>query len=197
MLILPLPQQVQTSLNKGILDFMSEAQRTQRLSSDANDRLTEEVKLLREMVGRLESSLASISGAVASMSDQLARSQLSPPAVVEAPIREDAFTLLSRGLVSDAVVRVLEDKDIATTVALLDRLTPQQVNSECSHLERLCITQQLATDMSVNKPVEVSTIIISYHVFCVLLLTIPMMTDACMHGLVCRVLRSASTGSRA
>ena len=162
---------------------MSEAQRTQRLSSDANDRLTEEVKLLRETVGRLESSLASISGAVASMSDQLARSQLSPPAVVEAPIREDAFTLLSRGLVSDAVVRVLEDKDIATTVALLDRLTPQQVNSECSHLERLCITQQLATDMSVNKPVEVSTIIISCHVFCVLLLTIPMMTDAWMHGL--------------
>lgn len=170
--MLMLPQQVQASLNKGILDFMSEAQRTQRLSSDTNDRLTEEVKLLRETVGRLESSLASISGAVASMSDQLARSQLSPPAVVqEAPIREDAFTLLSRGLVSDAVVRVLEDKDIATTVALLDRLTPQQVNNECSHLERLCITQQLATDMSVNKPVEVSTFIISslYHRYIIIL----------------------------
>jgi hypothetical protein len=159
------PQQVQASLNKGILDFMSEAQRTQRLSSDVNDSLTEEVKLLRETIGRLENSLASISGAVASMSDQLARLQLSPPAAVEEPppIREDAFTLLSRGLVSDAVVRVLEDKDIATTVALLDRLTPQQVNNECSHLERLCITQQLATDMSVNKPVEVSTTIISCH----------------------------------
>ena len=56
---------------------------------------------------------------------------------------------------SDAVVRVLEDKDISVTVALLELLTPAQVASECSHLERLCITQQLAADMSVNVPIEV------------------------------------------
>ncbi len=53
------------------------------------------------------------------------------------------------------MVRVLEDKDIAVTVSLLELLTPSQVASSCSHLERLCITQQLAADMSVNIPIEV------------------------------------------
>lgn len=50
--------------------------------------------------------------------------------------------------------RVLEDKDIAVTVSLLELLTPGQVAASCSHLERLCITQQLAADMSVNIPLE-------------------------------------------
>lgn len=57
---------------------------------------------------------------------------------------------------SDAIVRVLEDKDISVTVRLLELLTPSQVASSCSHLEILCITQQLAADMSVNIPIEVS-----------------------------------------
>ena len=61
-----------------------------------------------------------------------------------------------QGRISEAVVRVLEDKDIAVTVSLLELLTPSQVASSCSHLERLCITQQLAADMSVNIPIEVS-----------------------------------------
>ena len=50
---------------------------------------------------------------------------------------------------------MLEDKDISVTVALLELLTPAKVSAECSHLERLCITQQLAADMSVNVPIEV------------------------------------------
>ena len=56
---------------------------------------------------------------------------------------------------SDAIVRVLEDKDITVTVRLLELLTPSQVAACCSHLEVLCITQQLAADMSVNIPIEV------------------------------------------
>lgn len=60
---------------------------------------------------------------------------------------------------SDAIVRVLEDKDITVTVRLLELLTPSQVASCCSHLEILCITQQLAADMSVNIPIEVSSFI--------------------------------------
>lgn len=56
------------------------------------------------------------------------------------------------------MVRVLEDKDIAVTVALLEQLTPAQVAGACSRLERLCITQQLAADMSVNIPIEVPTL---------------------------------------
>jgi len=63
-------------------------------------------------------------------------------------------SLLERGLVSEAVLRALEDKDVSITVSLLDRLTPAQVNSQCSNLVRLCITQQLAADMSVSAPEE-------------------------------------------
>lgn len=51
-------------------------------------------------------------------------------------------------------MRALEDKDVSVTVSLLDRLTPAAVNSKCSNLVRLCITQQLAADMSVNIPEE-------------------------------------------
>lgn len=61
-------------------------------------------------------------------------------------------------------MRVLEDKDISVTVSLLELLTPQQVTQACSHLERLCITQQLAADMSVNVPIEVCTVLnITYY----------------------------------
>ena len=61
-------------------------------------------------------------------------------------------------------MRVLEDKDISVTVALLDQLTSAQITAHCSALERLCITQQLAADMSVNIPIEVNGII-EYNVF--------------------------------
>jgi hypothetical protein len=67
----------------------------------------------------------------------------------------DSLLMFSfQGLVSDALLRALEDKDVSTTIALLDRLTPSQVNATCSGLVRLCITQQLAADMSVNAPEE-------------------------------------------
>jgi hypothetical protein len=44
---------------------------------------------------------------------------------------------------------------VAGTVALLSRLTAAQVTKNCSYLERLCVVQQLAADMSINFPVEV------------------------------------------
>lgn len=62
--------------------------------------------------------------------------------------------LLQQGLVAEAVRAALDEKDILQMVDLLGELTPQQVISKCSHIIRLCITQQLAADMSVNMPVE-------------------------------------------
>jgi hypothetical protein len=82
------------------------------------------------------------------------------------PVRVISFLYL-QGRISDAVVRVLEDKDIAVTVSLLEQLTPAQVTASCSHLERLCITQQLAADMSVNIPIEVRTALAPSYSRCV------------------------------
>ena len=39
-------------------------------------------------------------------------------------------------------------------MSLLDRVSAAQVNAKCSSLIRLCITQQLAADMSINLPQE-------------------------------------------
>jgi len=91
---------------------------------------------------------------VSDLSDKMANLSVAGIKVEEIEPVEDALSLLEKGLVSDAVLRALEDKDISVTISLLDRLTPAQVNSKCSNLVRLCITQQLAADMSVNIPEE-------------------------------------------
>lgn len=49
----------------------------------------------------------------------------------------------------------LEMKDVNETIQVLSELTPAKVNSSCSNIVKLCITQQLAADMSVNLPTEV------------------------------------------
>lgn len=142
-------QQMQTVLAQGMQGLVYEVQNTQKLTVHSNETLEIEIKSLRDTVSRLENSLDALHKSISLMSAQQS-------AQYSEVVPDDAFTLLSKGLISDAIVRVLEDKDISITIALLDRLTPSQVNAECSHLERLCITQQLAADMSVNKPIEVS-----------------------------------------
>lgn len=59
-----------------------------------------------------------------------------------------------QGKVSEGVRLALDQKDVNVMVDVLALLTPQQVNQQCSHLTRLCITQQLAADMSDSIPKE-------------------------------------------
>lgn len=54
-------------------------------------------------------------------------------------------------------MRALEQKDVASIVEVLAQLTPAVVNGKCSPLVRLCITQQLAADMSERIPQEVNS----------------------------------------
>jgi hypothetical protein len=68
--------------------------------------------------------------------------------------------LLLQGKIGEAIRCALEEKDIDQTVALLSKLTAQQVNTNCSNIIRLCITQQLAADMSFNMPQEVTSVIV-------------------------------------
>jgi len=60
--------------------------------------------------------------------------------------------------VHEAVVCALESNDIRVLVTTLERLSSTQLLAKCSHLVILCVTQQLAADMSVNVPQEVSII---------------------------------------
>lgn len=48
----------------------------------------------------------------------------------------------------------LENKDVEVTVSVLSKLNHNDLKANCSNLVRLCITQQLAADMSVNMPSE-------------------------------------------
>eukprot|EP01038_Epipyxis_sp_PR26KG_P009485 gene9485-12776_t len=109
------------------------------------------VKELKETVRNLENVIKSLSleitkNGIGMMNKSNSSIDLIP--------KEDAFTLLDKGLISEAILKALEDKDISITVSLLNRLTPAQVNAKCSSLARLCITQQLAADMSMNIPEE-------------------------------------------
>lgn len=193
-------QQLQAAFVQGMQGVMQEGLRAQSAAAASTDKLEQEVRELRETVGRLEGSVVALSATVHSLTHSLASAsaqQLDPASVAEAPA-QDAFSLLRevnkafighfesivvlkpfilcatlffslQGRISEAVVRVLEDKDIAVTVSLLELLTPAQVASSCSHLERLCITQQLAADMSVNIPLEVMSCVLKTSI-CALLL---------------------------
>ncbi len=72
----------------------------------------------------------------------------------EVPPKPSPMELLMQGKIAEAMRCALEEKDIDQTVALLGKLSPQQVNVNCSNIIRLCITQQLAADMSFNMPQE-------------------------------------------
>eukprot|EP01032_Pedospumella_encystans_P018582 gene18582-21147_t len=155
-------QQLQGAFVHGMQGVMQEGLRVQSINAATTEQLEQEVRELRETVSRLEGSVLALSSTVQSLTESLVAGTLSQQQSQgqqnsqqdDVPPAQDAFTLLAEGRVSDAIVRVLEDKDITVTVRLLELLTPSQVAACCSHLEILCITQQLAADMSVNIPIE-------------------------------------------
>jgi hypothetical protein len=177
-------QQLQGAFAQGMQGVLQEGARVQQSNAAHSSKLEQEVRDLRQTVASLESTVATLAEALQGVlaRDQQQQGAAGGQAEAEAP--EDAFSMLRQvrtgrgyltarsfcaylcapsfsfariqGRISDAVVRVLEDKDIAVTVSLLEQLTPGQVAASCSHLERLCITQQLAADMSVNIPIEVA-----------------------------------------
>ncbi len=73
------------------------------------------------------------------------------PAAVSGP---NPLTLIQQGSIEEGMRLALDEKDIAAMLSALALVSPQQVNSHCSHLTRLCITQQLAADMSTAMPSE-------------------------------------------
>ncbi|KAJ1400540.1 hypothetical protein B484DRAFT_405982, partial [Ochromonadaceae sp. CCMP2298] len=101
-------------------------------AAQANERLTQGLQEALRGMQQLQASQQQVVQAQqqqyqqwAQMQQQMQMQMHQQPQQAPEPV-EDAFTLLSQGRISDAVVRVLEDKDIAGTVALLELLTPQQ-----------------------------------------------------------------------
>lgn len=114
-----------------------------------------------EQTTRTENTVALLAGAMAQWQQQAtstaaASANAAGTAAAPEPKKETPLELLARGLVSEAVCAALDNKDVAQIVEVLDQLTPTIVALKCSHLIRLCIAQQLAADMSVNFPQEVS-----------------------------------------
>lgn len=75
-------------------------------------------------------------------------------AAVAVPVKPTPDELLKQGKIAEAIIAALDNKNVDETVAVLAQLTPAVVTQKCSHLVRLCITQQLASDLSVNAPSE-------------------------------------------
>ena len=69
-----------------------------------------------------------------------------------APTLSDPVMLLEKGRVSEAVECALEWKDSDKLVALLERMTPNQLLQNCNRLVQLCTAQQLAGDLTAKDP---------------------------------------------
>jgi len=132
--------QIQSTFEEGLGRLLEESTRTVQITKQNNEELRAEVRELQGVILRME-------GAVNELLSQRA-SQTGPGA------GEDPASLLAKGLVHEAVVCALERNDIHVLLSILDRLSSAQLLAKCSHLVILCVTQQLAADMSVNMPKE-------------------------------------------
>jgi hypothetical protein len=109
-------------------------------------RTEQTVSQLQEMMAQMQSMLVA--------GGSLENAGMQVGAIIQANRKPTADELLSQGKIAEAIICALDNKNIDETVAVLAKLSPAVVNQKCSPLVRLCITQQLASDLSVNAPSE-------------------------------------------
>ncbi len=152
--------QINLSFENGLKSLILETENIQQQNIRSNEDLENEVKLLQDKVIVLETAIHELSlkltGVVLTGSHREVENGNEKE---EEPVAQTPADLLKQGLVEEAVRLALEMKDVDATLNVLAELTPAKVNSSCSNIVKLCITQQLAADMSVNLPVEVSDLI--------------------------------------
>lgn len=152
--------QINLSFENGLKSLILETENIQQQNIRSNEDLENEVKLLQDKVIVLETAIHELSlkltGVVLTGSHREGENGNEKE---EEPVAQTPADLLKQGLVEEAVRLALEMKDVDATLNVLAELTPAKVNSSCSNIVKLCITQQLAADMSVNLPVEVSDLI--------------------------------------
>lgn len=122
------------------------------------------VSQLTEMMAQMQTMLALTqqqlilqtgqAGGAANGVSPLVAAAAAAAAVAAVPVKPTPDELLKQGKIAEAIIAALDNKNVDETVAVLAQLTPAIVTQKCSHLVRLCITQQLASDLSVNAPSE-------------------------------------------
>ena len=119
----------------------------QRIIAD----LSREVAALRATVAGLEAKIALLAASGGRVEGSTG-TDLAGGA--NAPALSDPVMLLEKGRVSEAVECALEWKDSDKLVALLERMTPNQLLQNCNRLVQLCTAQQLAGDLTAKDPQE-------------------------------------------
>ena len=131
--------QLQESFDEGVGGLV---QSHQVNTSTVND-LREEIDSLKHTIASLEGKLDSLiaNGGIGGAGGGGAMAAAATPV--------DPFALLQSGHVSEALECVLEVKDTAALVALLDAMEGgvETMTAHCSELVLLCTVQQLAADL--------------------------------------------------
>jgi hypothetical protein len=117
-------------------------------------RTEQTVSHLQEMIAQMQSLLVANNIALAGGSFENGGAGIIQAGSLQANMKPTPDELLSQGKIAEAIIAALDNKNVDETVAVLAKLNPATVNQKCSPLVRLCITQQLASDLSVNAPSE-------------------------------------------
>jgi len=108
-----------------------------------------QIAALHAKIQQVDSKLESLLQVQASHSAILSRVQME-----DAPVVANPLELLGEGKIAEAVEASLEMKDMDVILALLAEMTPAQLTDNCSKILILCMTQQLAVDLSDTDPAE-------------------------------------------
>lgn len=144
------------SVMKAVINVETMWKRTESTVSQ----LTEMMAQMQTMLALTQQQLilqtghAAAGGAANGVSPLVAAAAAAAAAAVAVPVKPTPDELLKQGKIAEAIIAALDNKNVDETVAVLAQLTPAVVTQKCSHLVRLCITQQLASDLSVNAPSE-------------------------------------------
>jgi len=139
-------KQIQSSFDEGMLKLASaNTAGAQEIARDMKQQLVS----LHGKIQQVDSKLDSLLQVQAAHTAILNRVE-----VDVAPAMADPMELLGEGKIAEAVEASLEMKDMDVLLALLAEMTPAQLTDNCSKILILCMTQQLAVDLSDRDPAE-------------------------------------------
>ena len=141
-------KQIQTSFDAGMARLANA--NTVGAQEIARD-IKQQISSLHEKIQLVDRKLDSLLEVQSSHSAILARLQKSGDEVARSV---NPIELLEQGHVAEAVNAALELKDIDSVLNLLAEMTPALLTDNCSKISILCMTQQLAVDLSIHDPTE-------------------------------------------
>ena len=143
-------RQIQTSFGAGMDKLTAAVGQTEASTAGVHE-LRAEVSALSEKVGRLTSFMEHLVDATGRNSAVLAMIQ---KAGVSGGGSVSPMELLEEGKVAEALEAALELKDITAILQVLEEVPASVLTEKCSKILLLCLTQQLAVDLSEANPAE-------------------------------------------